>query len=223
MKRIIGIVAAAAAVSLSVAGCQDGVTTPSGGPQTPATTVSAAGSAPATVPAQSPENPTQSQGNPTQSQGNSRPPADTAPATAANGRCVSLTSPVVTQALGTLGGGVGGDGFYAESGTDAAVGSCPALLWVRAGTPHGTASSPWHVMLFNHDGYLGTATKRSTSYTSVVGSSDRTVQVQYRWLSGNDANCCPSGGPSVVTLTLGSDGHSVTPDRDFPAQAIAPK
>ncbi|MFE3104698.1 LppP/LprE family lipoprotein [Nocardia tengchongensis] len=212
MKRIIGI-AAAAAVSLAVAGCQDGATTTPGGDHLPATTVSAAESAPATAPAQSPES----------SQGNSRPPADTAPATAANGQCVSLTSPVVTKALATLGGGVGGDGFYAESGTDAAVGSCPALLWVRAGTPHGTASSPWHIMLFNHDGYLGTATKRSTSYTSVVGSTGRTVQVQYRWLAGNDANCCPSGGPAVVTLTLGSDGQTVTPDRDFPAQAIAPK
>ncbi|MEV6769317.1 LppP/LprE family lipoprotein [Nocardia sp. NPDC051030] len=135
---------------------------------------------------------------------------------------MDLNSGVVTAALATLGANVGGEGFYADSGTEAAVGSCPSLLWVLAGTPHGTASSPWHVMLFNHAGYLGTATKNSTSYTTVVGSSDRSVRVQYRWLAGQDASCCPSGGPVVVTLSLGSDNRTVTPDRDFPTQATDP-
>ncbi|MFE3227530.1 LppP/LprE family lipoprotein [Nocardia sp. NPDC059228] len=209
MKRIVGIIAAVAAVALATA-CQDSSSIPAtSGASVPS---SATVTAPGTV--QSPA--------PQQSPGTTQPAGDGAPATAGNGRCVDLKSAAVTAALGRLGSGVGGDGYYADSGTDAAVGSCPALLWVLAGTPHGTASSPWHVMLFNHAGYLGTATKKSTSYTQVVGSSDRSVQVQYRWLAGQDASCCPSGGPVTVTLTLGADDHTVTPDRDFPAEVTDP-
>ncbi|MGY2061281.1 LppP/LprE family lipoprotein, partial [Nocardia gipuzkoensis] len=48
------------------------------------------------------------------------------------------------------------------------------------------------------------------------------VQVKYRWLAGNDASCCPSGGPVVVTYTLGSDDHTVTPDRDIPREVTDP-
>ncbi|UGT42314.1 LppP/LprE family lipoprotein [Nocardia yamanashiensis] len=209
MKRIVGIVMAVAALTLA-AGCQDDGSPQSGGTSSAATTPAGTGG-------------TSSEPGP----GTQQPPAttstgDSAPATAGNGKCVDLSSPVVTAALAKLGANVGGDGFYADSGTDAAVGSCPALLWVLAGTPRGTASSPWHVMLFNHAGYLGTATKKSTSYTAVTGSSDRSVQVRYRWLTGQDASCCPSGGPVVVTLTLGSDGRTVTPDRDFPTQVTDP-
>jgi hypothetical protein len=209
MKSIIAILVAVASVALATA-CQDGVTTqPSGGSSVSnSATVAVPGSAQPPVTQQSPDA--------------TQPAGDNAPATAGNGRCVDLRSAVVTAALGTLGTGVGGDGFYADSGTDASVGACPALLWVLAGTPRGTASSPWHVMLFNHAGYLGTATKNSTAYTQVVGSSDRSVRVQYRWLTGKDASCCPSGGPVIVTLTLGADDRTVTPDHDFPTEVIDP-
>ncbi|MFI5775706.1 LppP/LprE family lipoprotein [Nocardia sp. NPDC051570] len=221
MRRIVGIIVAVAAVTLSASACQDGGSTPAAGGspagkpgQSAASTTTIAppgsgqsgtGAAPVTEPAPG-----------------SRPPGDHAPATAGNGACVDLKSPVVTAAINSLGPGVGGDGYYADSGTDASVGSCPDLLWVLAGTPRGTASSPWHVLLFNHAGYLGTATKNATSYTSVVGSTARSVAVQYRWLTGNDANCCPQGGPLVVTLTLGADGRTVTPDRDFPKEVTDP-
>ncbi|WP_062981066.1 LppP/LprE family lipoprotein [Nocardia anaemiae] len=209
MKRIIAIIVAVAGVTLATA-CQDGVTTPMSGASSVSNsaTVAASESAQPPVTAQPP--------------GATQPAGDNAPATAGNGRCVDLKSAVVAAALGTLGTGVGGEGFYADSGTDASVGACPALLWVLAGTPHGTASSPWHVMLFNHAGYLGTATKNSTAYTQVVGSSDRSVRVQYRWLAGKDASCCPSGGPVIVTLTLGADDRTVTPDRDFPTEVTDP-
>ncbi|WP_330179355.1 LppP/LprE family lipoprotein [Nocardia sp. NBC_01503] len=212
MRRMIGIIAAVAAVTL-VTACQDDGTTPAPGGSSASSSVTVAppGSA----------QPSATQPTP-QSPGTTQPTGNDAPATAGNGRCVDLNSPVVTAALGRLGPNVGGDGFYADSGTEAAVGSCPTLLWVLAGTPRGTASSPWQVMLFNHAGYLGTATKNWTAYTTVVGSSDRSVQIQYRWLAGQDASCCPSGGPVVVTLTLGSDNHTVTPDRDFPTQATDP-
>lgn len=212
MKRLAGIIAAVALLSLATA-CQDDVTTPAGGGSSaPSSVVVPPGSA----------QPSGGQESPGQQPGTTEPGGNDAPGTAGNGKCVDLGSRAVKSALEHLGANVGGDGFYAESGTDAAIGSCPDLLWVLAGTPKGTASSPWHVMLFNHSGYLGTATKNSTSYTSVVGSSDRSVQVQYRWLAGQDASCCPSGGPVTVTLTLGSDGRTITPDRDFPSQVTDP-
>ncbi|MFF0630891.1 LppP/LprE family lipoprotein [Nocardia sp. NPDC004151] len=207
MKRIVGMGMAVAALAL-VTGCQDGATTPKPA-GTPTTTVGAPGGVQPTGAEQAPVV--------------TKPAGDGTPATAGGGKCVDLKSPVVTAALGKLGANVGGEGFSAQSGTEAKVGSCPALMWVLADTPHGTASSPWHVMLFNQAGYLGTATKKSTSYTSVVGSSDRSVQVQYRWLAGSDPSCCPSGGPVVVTLMLGADGHTVTPDRDFPTEVTNPK
>ncbi|MFF2551177.1 LppP/LprE family lipoprotein [Nocardia sp. NPDC058058] len=217
MKRVIGILVAVTAVALSAA-CQDDGTTPAGGSPTASTVTTDSGT---TAPQVTQPTVAESTPNPQQPTGTTKP-GGTAPATAGNGKCVDLNSPVVTAALGTLGPNVGGDGFYADSGTPAVLGSCPALLWVLAGTPRGTASSPWHVLFFNHSRYLGTATKHWTAYTTVVGSSDRSVQVQYRWLSDTDPSCCPSGGPVTVTLTLGADDHTVTPDRDFPTQATNP-
>lgn len=206
MKRVVGVLVGAVVVALA-SGCQDGASGPQpGGAAT--TTVAVPGV--------------------TQPSGVTQAPGTTAggggaPATAGNGKCVDLKSPVVTAALAKIGKSVGGNAFVAYSGTDEGVGSCPALMWVLAETEGGTASSPWHVMLFNHAGFLGTATKHWSVYTQVVGSSDRSVQVQYRWLGSNDPSCCPTGGPVVVTLTLGADGHTVTPDRDFPTEAINPK
>ncbi|MGX1811675.1 LppP/LprE family lipoprotein [Nocardia sp. NPDC055321] len=213
MKRIVGIVAAVAALALTTA-CQDDVTSQ---PQP-----SAPGSTVATQPGGSAPGGSGSGGGGSEP-GTTSPAGNKAPATAGHGLCLDVNSGVVNAALQKLGPGVGGENYTVESGTDAALGECPDLLWALAGTPRGTASSPWHVLLFNHDGYLGTATKKATSYTSVVGSGDRTVQVQYRWLTGDDANCCPSGGPTVITLTLGSDGRTITPDQDFPAEVTAPR
>ncbi|MFE3187610.1 LppP/LprE family lipoprotein [Nocardia sp. NPDC059240] len=206
MKRIAGVLMAAVAVALLTA-CQDGNSVP-----TPVGAATTTGTVPGAV---QPSVGTQVPGT--------TAGGDGAPATAGNGKCVDLKSPVVTAALGKIGKSVGGNAFVAYSGTDASIGSCPALLWVLADTAGGTASSPWHLMLFNHAGFLGTATSHWTAYTSVSGSSDRSVQVEYRWLAAKDASCCPTGGPVIVTLTLGADGHTVTPDRDFPTEVINPK
>ncbi len=223
MKRIVGIIAAVAAVTLSAAACQSGgTTTATGGSPSGTPGHSAVSSTVAAPPGTGSGNGNSGNGSGNGSGGSPDAQQPPAPATAGNGACVDLNSPVVTAALNSLGPGVGGDGYVADSGTDAAVGSCPDMLWVLAATPRGTASSPWHVLFFNHAGYLGTATKNNTSYTSVVGSSARAVQVKYRWLAGSDASCCPSGGPVVVTYTLGADGHTVTPDRDIPREVTDP-
>lgn len=209
MKKIIGTVFAAILVTGVVAGCQDTATPSTSGQPAPGTS-----------------GPTGSQ--PTQDTSAEQPPettgtqADDAPATAGKGRCVDLNSGVVNSALESIGPSVGGDPYVINSATDAPVGSCPQLLWVLAETPRGTASSPYHVLFFNHDGYLGTATLKPTSYTTVVDSSDRAVQVRYRWLTGNDANCCPSGGPTVITYTLGSNGRTITPNPSIPDEVANP-
>jgi hypothetical protein len=205
MKRIAGVVIAAVTVVLATA-CQDGTTAPPGGVSATAAPVVPGTGQPGTGGKVSV----------------TKPAGDEAPATAGGGKCVDLKSPVVAAALAEVGPSVDGAKFVAYKGTEAAVGSCPALLWVLADTEGGTASSPWHVLLFGHSGFLGTATKKWTAYTSVVGSSDRSVRVEYRWLGRTDPSCCPTGGPVVVTLTLGADGHTVTPDRDFPAEVTNP-
>ncbi|NNH69537.1 LppP/LprE family lipoprotein [Nocardia uniformis] len=215
MRKLIGTVFAAILVTGAVAGCQDtgtpSTTQPSTTQQSTPGTSGPATDSPATqdVPIQQPGTT-----SPTQTDG--------IPVTAGNGRCVNLNSGVVTSAISSIGPSVGGDPYIVDSATDAPVGSCPQLLWVLATTPGGTASSPYHVLFFNHDGYLGTATLKATSYTTVVGSSDRGVQVRYRWLTGSDANCCPSGGPVVITFTLGSDGRTVTPDQSIPDEVANP-
>jgi hypothetical protein len=206
MKKIAGVVITVATVALATA-CQDGTTTQQPGGASTTATQAAPGSVQPTAGGQVP---------------GTTPAGNGAPATAGNGTCVDLKSPVVTAALAKIGPSVNGRKFLAYKGTEAAVGSCPALMWVLADTEGATASSPWHVLLFNHAGFLGTATKKWTSYTSMAGSSDRSVQVEYRWLGPSDHSCCPTGGPVVVTLTLGADGHTVTPDQDFPAEVTNP-
>ncbi|MFE7798632.1 LppP/LprE family lipoprotein [Nocardia sp. NPDC057440] len=226
MRTIVCTVFAAILVTGAVAGCQSTATPSATGQPTPGTSGPATASAihvPAgsdstqDTPAQQPQD-TPAQQPPV----TTRTQADDAPATAGKGRCVDLNSGVVNSAITSIGPSVGGDPYSIDSATDAPVGSCPQLLWVLATTPRATASSPYHVLFFNHDGYLGTATQKATSYTSVVGSSDRDVQVRYRWLTGNDANCCPSGGPVVITYTLGSNGSKVTPNPSIPDEVANP-
>jgi hypothetical protein len=92
---------------------------------------------------------------------------------------------------------------------------CPTLEWARAtgtGIRNGTVQS--HVLFFTNSGdYLGTATSDAYSYTSVVGATDSTVTVRYRWLNPDDAFCCPSN-TSFVEFDL--TGNTITPYGEFP-------
>lgn len=139
------------------------------------------------------------------------------PATAGNGTCLDLASPVVTKAVAGL-PLFRGSGYRAVLGTDAKLGACPDLMWVEAMLDKGTGSSPEWILFFDRQGYLGTATSRYTSFTQVTGSTGDTVAVTYRWLNPGDATAGPSGGPVVVNYTL--SGRTVTPDRDVPPQVF---
>ncbi|MGU3432037.1 LppP/LprE family lipoprotein [Actinomycetes bacterium M1A6_2h] len=130
--------------------------------------------------------------------------------------CVDPQSTNVENAVAGLGTDSLGGRFVIDEYTQGtSAGGCPELEWARAtgtGVRNGTVQS--HVLFFTNGGrYLGTATSDAYSYTSVISSSNSTVDVRYRWLSDGDALCCPSN-ESVVTFTL--DGGTITPSGQFP-------
>ena len=135
-----------------------------------------------------------------------------------SGPCLDLDSAMVSDAFATLGNAPGGDPWVPGTASDAAGEDCPALLWATAETPMGTVSSPTQVLFFHDGTYLGTATAESFAYTDVVGSTDASVSVQYRWLGEQDANCCPSGGPAVITYSW--DGSRVVMEQPLPKEML---
>ncbi len=211
MNKTIGATLTAIGLALATAACQDPhPAAPRSAPVSSAQITPAPGSAQAPSTKRSPDSPVSSQ----------EPTAD-APATAGHGFCVDANNGVVDRAIQSLGPAVGGQPYLYTNATNAHLGSCPQLLWVQAETPHGTGSSPSHVLFFNHDGYLGTATAKATPFTQVSGSSDRAVEVSYRWLEPGEPNCCPSGA-ATITFALGSDGKTVTPSPDIPKEVANP-
>jgi len=135
-----------------------------------------------------------------------------------SGPCLDLGSAMVSDAFATLGNAPGGDPWVPGTASDAAGEDCPALLWATAETPMGTVSSPTQVLFFHDGTYLGTATAESYAYTDVAGSTDDSVSVEYRWLGEQDANCCPSGGPAVVTYSW--DGSRVVMEQPLPQEML---
>ncbi|CAM3134398.1 LppP/LprE family lipoprotein [Tsukamurella hominis] len=198
-KAAIALVAALALTG----GCGDGSTTAGGAPSTFAgpSTSAFAGTG-------------QGKGAPTLPV---TPGSATRPVTAGNGKCLDLGSATVRDAVAKL-PSFRGNGFTATRGTDAREGSCPALMWARADLTGGTGSSPVWILFFDRQGYLGTATSRYTTFTGVVGSTDDSVAVSYRWLNPGDSTAGVSGGPVIVTYTL--SGRAVTPDKDVPPQVF---
>ncbi|TWS19075.1 LppP/LprE family lipoprotein [Tsukamurella asaccharolytica] len=139
------------------------------------------------------------------------------PVTEGNGKCLDLASPTVRDAVAKL-PPFRGDGYVATRGTDAKAGACPDLMWVRADLNMGTGSSPVWFLFFDRLGYLGTATSRYTAFTSVFGSTQDSVALEYRWLNPGDATAGPSGGPVIVTYRL--SGRTVTADKEVPPQVF---
>ncbi|MEV6276920.1 LppP/LprE family lipoprotein [Nocardia sp. NPDC051832] len=93
-----------------------------------------------------------------------------------------------------------------------ADGCTGVLSWM---TMEGTGIHPaTHILFFTGGKYLGTASKEPYAYTHMLGKTRDTVQVQYKWALPEDALCCPTGGPSVVTFTL--TGTTVQANGQFP-------
>lgn len=139
----------------------------------------------------------------------------TTPAVPASGPCVDVDTPVVTDAIGTLGTDVNGGSWIPRSASEEQIGNCPDLLWVSVdGDGVGDATYQSHVLFFHDGTYLGTATSKPYSYTHVIDSNRNSVSVQYRWLLDDDAFCCPQGGPNIVNFTW--NGSAVVADGQFP-------
>ncbi|BAH35438.1 hypothetical protein RER_47300 [Rhodococcus erythropolis PR4] len=139
----------------------------------------------------------------------------TTPAVPASGPCLDVDSPVVTDAIGTLGTDVNGGSWIPRSASEEQIGNCPDLLWVSVdGDGVGDATYQSHVLFFHDGTYLGTATSKPYSYTHVIDSNKNSVSVQYRWLLDDDAFCCPQGGPNIVNFTW--NGSAVVADGQFP-------
>jgi LppP/LprE lipoprotein len=78
------------------------------------------------------------------------------------------------------------------------------LYWVQ--TSAGTdPMAPQHLVLFDHNTPIGTATPQPKPYTMVLNSGDNTVTVQYQWERRSDAAGRPTG-IAQVRFQLGDDG-----------------
>jgi LppP/LprE lipoprotein len=78
------------------------------------------------------------------------------------------------------------------------------LYWVQV-SGGSAVDALQHVLFFDHNTYVGTATPNPRPYTTVVRSNVDTVTVQYQWQQANDEPNRPTG-IGVVRYRLGSDG-----------------
>ncbi|MDI9898968.1 LppP/LprE family lipoprotein [Rhodococcus sp. IEGM 1409] len=209
-KAPISVVAAAIALvtatALMVAGCGSTEGTPEAAASSTAAAPSTASESETTVASSPPP------------QSDTRTSASTAATTTkipTSGPCLDVGSPLVTDAISTLGTDVNGGNWIPTSSSEEQVGNCPDLLWVSVdGDGVGDATYQTHVLFFRDGTYLGTATSKPYSYTHVIDSNKGSVSVQYRWLLDDDAFCCPQGGPNIVNFTW--NGSAVVADGQFP-------
>ncbi len=78
------------------------------------------------------------------------------------------------------------------------------LYWVQVGAGADPAA-PQHLLFFDRNTPIGTATPEPKPYTVVLSSGDNTVTVQYQWQQGGDAPGRPTG-IAQVRFELGDDG-----------------
>ncbi|MDJ0396125.1 LppP/LprE family lipoprotein [Rhodococcus sp. G-MC3] len=93
---------------------------------------------------------------------------------------------------------------------------CATLSWVLAYPIGATGSSPWTVLFFHNDTYLGTATLEPYAFTSIAGQTDDTVTVAYKWLREGESTAGVSGGPALIRYRW--NGASVEMLDELPAE-----
>ncbi|WOC12081.1 LppP/LprE family lipoprotein [Gordonia sp. MP11Mi] len=70
--------------------------------------------------------------------------------------------------------------------------------WVQVYPRGATGSSPTHILFFDQDRFISTATRKPTAFTHVVRSEwPGEVAISYRWLIGDDATANPRGHATV--------------------------
>ncbi|WP_228832397.1 LppP/LprE family lipoprotein [Nocardia brasiliensis] len=142
------------------------------------------------------------------------PAADQPPNGSGHGLCFDSNSDLARSAVARLAPNKEGYPWVIrEASNDPISAGCAGVLsWMLVDW---NGSHPgYHVLFFTNGTYLGTATSKYYGYTTVLGKTKNTVSVQYRWVTPQDALCCPSGGPNVVTYTL--TGTTVQAKGEFP-------
>ena len=131
------------------------------------------------------------------------------------GRCFDSNSDLAREAIASLGpDGNGGAWIPRRSSSHPVSGGC-GLDWMLVnGDGFNDATYTSRVLLFAGGRFLGTVEPRELSYTSIVSDTLHSVTVSYRWIVGDDAFCCPQGGPTTVTASF--DGRSITRTGEFP-------
>ncbi|MDJ0392592.1 LppP/LprE family lipoprotein [Rhodococcus sp. G-MC3] len=127
-------------------------------------------------------------------------------------QCISMGSPVVTNALATIPAYFDGTPWVAYDMGD----PCALFTWVSATAPMATSSTPDHHLFFADGVYLGTATLEPYSFSSVSGQTADTITIGYRWLVGDEAFADPQGGPASIRYEW--DGSTVTMRDTLPTE-----
>ncbi len=71
---------------------------------------------------------------------------------------------------------------------------CASLSWETLMIEGGSSSSPFHIMLFNHGEYLGTATAKPYGFAPTIERvSDSEIAVTYHWPREGEGNANRSG------------------------------
>ncbi|MEV6213958.1 LppP/LprE family lipoprotein [Nocardia sp. NPDC051833] len=130
------------------------------------------------------------------------------------GRCIDPQSTGVRNALARLDGN-----WVAQQASADLPGQCAQLLWVRA-VGGNSAGAPIHVLFFHDGKWLGTATSEAYAFTSVVGYTDTTVTVEYKWLAGDEPFAAPQGGPVAIHYTW--NGSNVVMSGPLPKEVTQP-
>lgn len=149
--------------------------------------------------------------------GSATSPADTTAGlgdASGNGLCLDPSSPAVASILDGVDTGIGDVGWAVREASAEPADACPDLSYLVVDVAGATASSPTQILFFHHGNYLGTGTAQATSFTNIVGATPDAVTAEYRWIVGDEASCCPEGGPS--TVTFGWNGSGVTAEGQFP-------
>ncbi|MGW5917562.1 LppP/LprE family lipoprotein [Nocardia fluminea] len=130
------------------------------------------------------------------------------------GRCIDPASTGVQNALASLQGS-----WVAGQASSDQPGSCGQLLYVRA-IGGNSAGAPIHILFFRDGKYLGTGTSEPYAFTTVVGSSNNAVTVDYRWLAGDEPFAAPQGGPATITYSW--NGSKVVMGGTLPTEVTQP-
>lgn len=92
---------------------------------------------------------------------------------------------------------------------------CAALSWIAVKVDMAIVTAPFHIMLFHHGEYLGTATKLAyCSRPLIVRLDDATIEVTYKYRLDDDLPQGEGNGRAVATYTW--DGATVLMDGEVP-------